>query len=598
MLAKYDDDDDDFDLDDEWKELGNCHSDIDTEDEMIEDEIDDETDDKIEDMIEEEQKDMIEDNNERTRHLDKINKQIDHVNLPARIRNDFSKNVEEICGLMNELHGEIYSDDSWLRLVELNKINVLLHEVLDYVWKTFYVKNREKHERINIDKYKDIDGYVSKYTNIVNDKLELVNRIGEILDCAMIEVQIEVDMINEMKQKENEIDIEALKLMHEALAKILEKWRDVILEMINRGSACSKRDAKKKDDKPDTKKKGDKPDTKKKDNKPDTKKKDSKPDTKKKDNKPDTEKEDNKPDTEKKDNKPDTEKKDSKPDTSKSNIENRVSNRIKYEIQDIAKYRKVLIKMIDERMNMLDLINLRLAESIADTDIRENECICARLCKANRIKVSLDMFSMEHIYTINVAFKCFRDSVGDGMWPKGISYNLITIINERNMVKYYRIIAHEKKVLIKAAHKEIEMIRRLIEVSILRYENIIKDAGEMDIYTLDQACADIDKTIGCIRKIIIMIPSITEKKMKIDMIKENEKRKKYQEVRESLEKMQGLDGRRTRMNVKTMHTKSDNINTTVVSQDFGENTYSKNSRVTTQILQLCHKTLERISTAK
>ena len=89
------------------------------------------------------------------------------------------------------------------------------------------------------------------------------------------------------------------------------------------------------------------------------------------------------------------------------------------------------------------------------------------------------------------------------------------------MVKYYRIIAHEKKVLIKATHKEIEMIRRLIEVSIPRYENTIKDAGEMDIYALDQACTDIDKTIGYVRKIIIMIPSITEKKMKIDMIKEN-----------------------------------------------------------------------------
>ena len=62
--------------------------------------------------------------------------------------------------------------------------------------------------------------------------------------------------------------------------KILKKWRDVILEMINR-------------------------DTKKKDNKPDTKKKDDKPDTKKTDD---------------------------KPDTSKNNVENRVSNRIKYEI--------------------------------------------------------------------------------------------------------------------------------------------------------------------------------------------------------------------------------------------------------------------------
>ena len=211
---------------------------------------------------------------------------------------------------MNELHSEIYSDDSRLRLAELNKINMLLDEALDYVWKTPYDKNREKHERINIDKYKDIDGYVSKYTNIVNDKLELVNRIGEILDCAMIEVQNEVDMINEVKQKESEIDIETLNLMNEALAKILKKWRDIVLEIINKDIACSKADAKKKDNKPDTKKK------------------------------------------------------DNKPDTSKSNIENRVSNRIKYEVQDIAKYWKVSIKTIDERIDMLDLMYLRLTKSI------------------------------------------------------------------------------------------------------------------------------------------------------------------------------------------------------------------------------------------
>ena len=35
-----------------------------------------------------------------------------------------------------------------------------------------------------------------------------MNIIGELLDSAMIEVENEVDMINEMKQKESEIDIE------------------------------------------------------------------------------------------------------------------------------------------------------------------------------------------------------------------------------------------------------------------------------------------------------------------------------------------------------------------------------------------------------
>ena len=46
------------------------------------------------------------------------------------------------------------------------------------------------------------------------------------------------------------------------------------------------------------------------------------------------------------------------------------------------------------------------------------------------------------------------------------------------------------------------------------------------------------------------------------------------------------------------YTKSENTNTTIVSQDFGENKYSKNIRVTIQILQLCHEALEGITTAK
>ena len=55
------------------------------------------------------------------------------------------------------------------------------------------------------------------------------------------------------------------------------------------------------------------------------------------------------------------------------------------------------------------------------------------------------------------------------------------------------------------------MVRILIETNIHKYERIINNSGEMDIYSLDQACADIDRTIGYIRKIIIMIPSILKK---------------------------------------------------------------------------------------
>ena len=389
--------------------------------------------------------------------------------------------------------------DSWLRLAELNKINVLLDEVLDYVWKTFYDKSREKHEKINIDKDKDIDEYVSKYTNIVNDNLELVKRIGELLDSAMIEVQNEAGMINDAKQA-SDIYIDTLKLVNNTLAKILKKWRDIVLETINKDDACSKPkdtkkkdnklanqkkankpdikkkvnkpdtkkkdnepDTKKKDNEPDIKKKVNKPDTKKKDNKPDTKKKDNnKPDTKKKDNKPDTKKKDNEPDIKKKDNKPDTKRKDNKPDTSKNIIENRASNRIKYEIQDIAKYKKVLIKMIDERMYILDLMQFRLAESIENTDILENTRTFNRLCRASRIDLKpLHMLTISHVYAVNVALECLRDGVGNGIWPKDVNYDLITSVDDRSVEKYYDRIVLEKRRLIKIACDEIEMVTYL-----------------------------------------------------------------------------------------------------------------------------------------
>ena len=94
------------------------------------------------------------------------------------------------------------------------------------------------------------------------------------------------------------------------------------------------------------------------------------------------------------------------------------------------------------------------------------------------------------------------------------------------MENYYEIIALEKTMLIKAAYEEIEMVRRLIMANIHKYKNIIKGAGEMDIYALDQACADIDKNYWIYTKNYNYDTKYSRKKMKIDKIKENEKRKK------------------------------------------------------------------------
>ena len=114
-----------------------------------------------------------------------------------------------------------------------------------------------------------------------------------------------------------------------------------------------------------------------------------------------------------------------------------VSNRIKYEIQDITKYRKVLIKMIEDRMNMLDVINMQLIESIEDTDICNNVLRFNELCHANRIIINDDYrMLISEFYAINKALECLLDGVGNGIWPKGINYDLITNIVNINVENY------------------------------------------------------------------------------------------------------------------------------------------------------------------
>ena len=73
--------------------------------------------------------------------------------------------------------------------MQLNKINPLLDELIDHVWLTIYNNNREKNEIINIDididKHKDIEGYVKIYKKIIDDKFEFVNKIVKLYNNAI-----------------------------------------------------------------------------------------------------------------------------------------------------------------------------------------------------------------------------------------------------------------------------------------------------------------------------------------------------------------------------------------------------------------------------
>ena len=205
----------------------------------------------------------------------------------------------------------------------------------------------------------------------------MVNRIGELLDSIMVEVQTVVDMIRETDNDS---------LIYDILAENLKKWKDDILELINSVSVCAKPDTKKKD-------------------KTDTKKKD-KPDTKKKD-KPDNEKRD-KPDIEKKD-KPDIEKKD-KP--------------------DIEKHRNVLEHMICGRVRILLTMQGHLLKSTENTCMVDNVMLFNDFCARSRVRIVDDEARniIEKLYSVDIALHSLQDVLKWKKWVKSIRYGSITTL--------------------------------------------------------------------------------------------------------------------------------------------------------------------------
>ena len=128
---------------------------------------------------------------------------------------------------MHELQNEIY-DDPWLRLVELNKIDTILDDALNFVWYEIYGKNRKSSIIINIDKYNDIDGYVSKLTDVINNKINLINKLGERIGQARCEINNETNMINEIIHKAGVMDNDTLYLIDDKLDKIITQTRKKI----------------------------------------------------------------------------------------------------------------------------------------------------------------------------------------------------------------------------------------------------------------------------------------------------------------------------------------------------------------------------------
>ena len=74
----------------------------------------------------------------------------------------------------------------------------------------------------NIDKHKNIDGYVSKLTVIINNKTKLVRTIIiRLIDCIMCDIKNKSNMVNEKIHKASEIDNDTLHLINNKLKEIM-----------------------------------------------------------------------------------------------------------------------------------------------------------------------------------------------------------------------------------------------------------------------------------------------------------------------------------------------------------------------------------------
>ena len=152
--------------------------------------------------------------------IHKKNKVVDQVNLISKIRSDYLKNINEISEIMNDLH-----DDPQLRHIELNKINVLTDKSLDHASELSHSGNREWYGVIdNID--------------TINDKIDLVNEIGEVIDSYMADARNIVEGIDKSHNNDSLYDI---------LGEELRKCKDTILKIINSSNVCVKQDTKKND---------------------------------------------------------------------------------------------------------------------------------------------------------------------------------------------------------------------------------------------------------------------------------------------------------------------------------------------------------------
>ena len=98
---------------------------------------------------------------------------------------------------------------------------------------------------INIDKNKDIDGYVSKLNDVINNKIELLNGVGELIDHIISDIKNETNMIDEKIYKVSEMDNDALHLINDKVKEFMRQLKQnlkkiLVLQIYNTNNSVTR----------------------------------------------------------------------------------------------------------------------------------------------------------------------------------------------------------------------------------------------------------------------------------------------------------------------------------------------------------------------
>ena len=154
-------------------------------------------------------------------------KLLNNLFIVAKLKEEILINAEKIRAIFNEIEN-VPKKDLRLKLNKYKKLNILIGDLINHICRMIYGKNRVNNEIDNIDCDKDENAkrYATKYINIANDKLILINAASDSIDELM--EGLDVDTPNDIA---------------------IKKWKDfksILIKSVNKCNLYIKQDIKNK----------------------------------------------------------------------------------------------------------------------------------------------------------------------------------------------------------------------------------------------------------------------------------------------------------------------------------------------------------------